>query len=55
MDPSNVLKRGYSLTLINGKALKSYEQVKESDLIETLLADGSVTSKVQSVKKSADL
>ncbi len=28
LDPINILKRGFSITLYNGKALKSYTEVK---------------------------
>jgi exodeoxyribonuclease VII large subunit len=46
LDPINVLKRGFSITLFNGKALKSYTEVKPSDKITTVLADGQVESEV---------
>jgi exodeoxyribonuclease VII large subunit len=47
LDPVNVLKRGYSITFSEGKLIKSIAQVKENDLIETHLADGTIKSKVQ--------
>ncbi len=45
--PEEVLKRGYSITMHNGKSIKSHQQVNPGDLIKTLLADGSLESIVQ--------
>jgi len=50
VDPQNILKRGYSLTMLNGKIVKSVQTVKEGDLLETRLSDGTIESKVE--KKS---
>ena len=47
VDPQNILKRGYSLTMLNGKVLKSVRQLKEGDLLETRLGDGMVGSRVE--------
>jgi len=52
LDPLNVLKRGFSITLYEGKALKSYTQVKPADKITTLLADGRLESEVNTSGKS---
>ena len=49
VDPQNILKRGYSLTMINGKVLKSVQSLKVGDLLETRLSDGIVGSKVEKV------
>ena len=46
VDPQTILKRGYSLTMLNGKIVKSVLQVKEGDLIATRLSDGTVESTV---------
>jgi exodeoxyribonuclease VII large subunit len=43
-DPMNLLKRGYTITLVNNKAIKSSKDVKEGDLITTITTDGSVIS-----------
>ena len=51
VDPQNILKRGYSLTMLNGKIVKSIKQIKEGDLLETRLSDGMVES---TVEKTAD-
>ncbi|MEX2232133.1 MAG: exodeoxyribonuclease VII large subunit [Cyclobacteriaceae bacterium] len=55
MHPENVLKRGYTITRVNGKAVTSRDQVKPSDMLQTILADGSVFSEVKTIKKSVDL
>ena len=49
-DPIQLLKRGFSVSRINGKALQSLAEVKEGDVIETLLLDGKVKSKVTSTQ-----
>ena len=46
LDPSNMLKRGYSITRVNGKAVKSIESLHPGEIIETTLANGHVTSKI---------
>ena len=46
LDPKNTLLRGYSITRINGKALKSVEKINRGDTIVTTLPDGEVTSSV---------
>jgi len=51
MSPQNVLRRGYSITLKNGKALKSFENVKAGDKLNTILFEGNIDSIVQSSQK----
>lgn len=51
MSPSNVLKRGYSITLLNGKAVKSIAQVKNGDTLNTTLFEGNIISIVNSTNK----
>jgi exodeoxyribonuclease VII large subunit len=46
--PENILRRGYSLTLKNGKAVTSTSEVTAGDLLETRLRDGAVRSVVGS-------
>jgi exodeoxyribonuclease VII large subunit len=46
IDPSNVLKRGFTITLLRGKILKSSNQLTKDDLIDTQFSDGFVKSKV---------
>jgi len=53
VDPLNIIKRGYSLTMINGKIVKSVNQVKEGDLLETRLSNGTVESTVEKIIRNA--
>jgi exodeoxyribonuclease VII large subunit len=53
MDPKNVLKRGFSITMLNGKAIRNVNEVKEGDHVETTLFEGIVQSRITSVKKSS--
>lgn len=46
-DPVLLLKRGYSITLHNGKAVKSAQEVKPGDLLTTKLGNGELTSRVE--------
>ncbi|MGI6573545.1 MAG: exodeoxyribonuclease VII large subunit [Fermentimonas sp.] len=48
VSPANVLKRGYTLTLKDGKIITSSRGLHEGELIETRFRDGDVTSVVQS-------
>ncbi|MBL1409598.1 exodeoxyribonuclease VII large subunit [Sphingobacterium faecale] len=45
-DPRLLLKKGFSITRINGKAITSKKQIKEGDTIETSYADGIVASTI---------
>lgn len=45
--PERIYKMGYSLTTLNGKVIRSHEDVKTGDLIETHLKDGTVQSVVE--------
>ncbi|GGC46951.1 exodeoxyribonuclease 7 large subunit [Parapedobacter defluvii] len=54
LDPQQVLNRGYSITRINGHALKSTEYIKKGDTLETLLASGQVYSTVIHSKTTND-
>lgn len=47
ISPQNILKRGYTLTLKNGKTVKSMNELSENDIIETMFVDGKIKSKVQ--------
>jgi exodeoxyribonuclease VII large subunit len=53
-DPERILRRGFSLTRVNGKVVKEAAHLKEGIEIETILATGKVSSKVVSVNKSRD-
>ena len=45
-DPSVILKRGYSLTRLNGRAVKCASDLKKGDRLTTVFADGSVESEI---------
>lgn len=46
-DPGKVLARGYSITRLNGKAIKNAVVLKLGDCLETELAEGIVKSEVK--------
>ena len=46
LNPVNVLRRGYTITSLNGKILKSSALVRKEDLIDTQFSDGTVKSRV---------
>ncbi len=46
-DPELLLKRGYSITLKDGKSVRRAADLQSGDLIETRFAEGKVRSKVQ--------
>ena len=48
-DPELLLKRGYSITLKDGKSVRSASELKGGDIIETKFAEGSVKSEVQNI------
>lgn len=50
LDPRTILKRGYSITLNHGKAVKTIESVKKGDIIESLFYKGSILSSVNEKK-----
>jgi exodeoxyribonuclease VII large subunit len=54
MDPKNVLKRGYSITLLNGKAVRHVNEVKIGDHLETSVFEGYIQSMVTTTQKSSD-
>lgn len=47
-DPIWLLKRGFSITRFNGKAITSIDNINEGDTIETIVKDGTITSTVHS-------
>src|SRR5690606_29801120 len=52
LDPRQVLRRGYSITRFNGKALRSTGEIQKGDTVETFLALGSMTSTVNDLNPS---
>ncbi|MBR0054104.1 MAG: hypothetical protein IJP65_02220, partial [Bacteroidales bacterium] len=47
MHPSNILKRGFSITYHNGKAITDCNQVVEGQEVETIVLNGSFKSVVK--------
>lgn len=52
VSPQSLLQRGYSLTLHQGRVVKSVTGLAPGETIETLLADGSVVSRVETTQSS---
>ena len=48
LSPQNTINRGYSLTMLNGKAVRSVTALKEGDVLETRLSDGTIQSVIVS-------
>jgi exodeoxyribonuclease VII large subunit len=46
LNPENVLRRGYTITSLDGKILKYREYVNAGDIIDTRFIDGKIKSKV---------
>ena len=51
MDPINVLKRGFSITYLNGKAIKDVSKLEVGTAINTLLFNGTVDSTITKIKE----
>ena len=47
LDPRNVLRRGYSVTVSSGKTVKSATDVRPGDSLKTVLYKGTITSRVE--------
>lgn len=47
LDPAQTLKRGYSITFVEGRAVTDVDQLKEGDTIRTRFANGSAESTVK--------
>jgi exodeoxyribonuclease VII large subunit len=45
--PERIFKMGYSLTMVNGKMVRSQSEVNEGDVLETHLHDGVIQSVVK--------
>lgn len=52
LNPLGILKRGYSLTYINDKVVKSIKEIKNEDSIKIKLSDGVVSAKVIDKEKN---
>lgn len=47
-DPQNILKRGFSISSVNGKTIYSAEELKPGDILETRYSKGKSISTIQS-------
>lgn len=52
LDPQNVLKRGYSITRLDGHLVTNIEKLKEGDTIQTTLTGGTFESTVTAKNKN---
>ena len=46
-DPIHILRQGYSITLHNGHALRSGDELADGDIIETRLEQGTLKSEIR--------
>ena len=53
LDPNRLLKRGYSITLKNGRTVRDVSQLKEGDELETRFEHGTVRSVVNQVNNKS--
>lgn len=51
LSPENTLRRGYSITRVDGKALREVEAIKEGMTIETRLMNGTLRSEVKQIDR----
>lgn len=51
LNPENILKKGYTLSMKDGKIIKDINQLTEKDVIETRFTNGSVKSQIQKITK----
>ncbi|MGB6127438.1 MAG: exodeoxyribonuclease VII large subunit [Psychrilyobacter sp.] len=49
LNPEGILKRGYTITKIGNKIIRSVEDIKKDEKIEIIYHDGSVISKVEEI------
>jgi exodeoxyribonuclease VII large subunit len=54
LSPENVLKRGFSITYINGKVLMSTSVIQKEQEIITVLADGEISSIVKEINNKGN-
>lgn len=51
VDPVNVLKRGYSITMVNGKLIRSLKELKPGEMMETTVSDGTILSTIHELNQ----
>ena len=47
LNPVNILKRGFSITQLNGKSVSSFKNLNEGDIIKTTFYEGFTESEVK--------
>lgn len=52
LDPANVLKRGYSITAVDGKIVRDADSVKAGDMIQNFVNNGIITSIVEKTENN---
>ncbi|MCK9162888.1 MAG: exodeoxyribonuclease VII large subunit [Bacteroidales bacterium] len=52
LDPKNLLKRGYSITYIDNKIIKTALEAEKGEKLITLFADGKIISRVEETEKT---
>lgn len=50
VDPKNILEKGFSITRINGKAVRETDGVKQGDVLETELFKGVIRSEIKDIE-----
>lgn len=51
LSPQNTLKRGYSITIFNGRAVASSSLLNDGDMITTKLYNAEIVSEIKTIKK----
>jgi len=54
LDPENVLRRGYSITSVNGRIVKNTSEINKDDILETQFIDGTIRSTVIEKNRKKD-
>ena len=49
-DPKNILEKGFSITRVNGKAVRETGEVKKGDMLETELFKGVIRSEIKDIE-----
>ena len=50
VDPKNILEKGFSITRVNGKAVRETARVKKGDVLETELFKGVIRSEIKDIE-----
>ena len=50
VDPKNILKKGFSITRFNGKAIRGKSDIKLGNIVEIELFEGVVRSEIKEIE-----